>query len=272
MRNPSARPDGRGDLTVSFQAAGAALDLEPGHNAWLLIGNSRWHWAVGHSSGGLSCWSCPPPSPGGAIPLALLSRLRAWAAVGPVPEGAGLDPSRRLHTGAVPLAGLPDWIGVDRALVAWRAWRLGRTAALVADAGTALSLTRVNRDGVFAGGRIQAGRALQLRSLAEATSQLPWSTSAVEPAAAAVGVPWPSATAEAMEQGVRLGMAAAVQAAWQDLRLSDPECRLWVTGGDGTWLAPALGVACQPDLALAALAALSSGPDRQGSCQPLSPP
>ena len=271
MRNTPSRSDGRGDLTASPQAPGAALAPEPGQDTWLLIGNSRWHWAVGRAEG-LRCWSSPPPATGDGIVQALLPRVRGWAAVGPVPEDGGLDPSLRLNIDAVPLAGLPAWIGVDRALVAWQAWRLGGTAVLVADAGTALSLTRVNRDGAFAGGRIQAGRGLQLRSLAEATSQLPWLASSVESAPAAVKLPWPIATAEAMEQGVRLGMVAAVQTAWQELRRSDSDCRLWVTGGDGIWLAEALGVPCQPDLALEALAALRSGPGRPESCLPSSLP
>ena len=203
----------------------------------------------------------------------LLPLLRGWAAVGPVPRRSGLDPLLRLRSDGVPLPGLPDWIGVDRALVAWQAWCLGRSAALVADAGTALSLTRVNRHGAFAGGRIQAGRALQLRSLAQATDALP--SLAGPPAPTVPAQPedaWPMATAEAMEQGVRLGLVAAVSTAWQQLRTCEPGCRLWVTGGDGPWLAAALGVPCQPDLALDALAALRPDPGPPGSCPPWSPP
>jgi type III pantothenate kinase len=247
------------------------LPSEAAEECWLLIGNSRWHWAVRRDDR-LHCWSESPAGTGDHLLQTRLPGLRGWAAVGPVPDDAPLDPSRRLHTADVPLASLPGWLGVDRALVAWQAWRLGGGAALVADAGTALSFTRVDGTGSFAGGRIQAGRALQLRSLAAATSQLPEVYRLPEDGEAVPLDSWPHATAEAMEQGVRLGMVASVAAAWHDLRRSDPGCRLWITGGDGAWLAAALGVPCRPDLALEALVTLSPDRDRPGWCRPSSPP
>ncbi|QVL54313.1 MAG: type III pantothenate kinase [Cyanobium sp. M30B3] len=217
----------------------------------MLIGNSRWHWARG-GVGDLSCWSSAP----GREPT---GGLRAWAAVGPVPDSAGLDPRRRLGLDAIPLAQAPSWLGVDRALVGWRAWRLSAGPVLVADAGTALSLTRVDGSGAFAGGRIQAGRALQLRALASHTDQLPRLPAAPLPAIRASGEelePWPRQTADALERGVRAGMVAAVAEAWRELRQLEPSCRLWITGGDGPWLAVALEQPCHPHLALEALAEL----------------
>ena len=196
-----------------------------------------------------------PTDGGGAC-----GRLRAWAAVGPVPTGAGLDPGGRLGLEHIPLLQAPPWLGVDRALVGWRAWRLSGSPVLVADAGTALSLTLVDGGGAFQGGRIQAGRALQLRALASHTEllPLPLHSAGDDPP------PWPRQTAAAMERGVQAGLVAAVAEAWRELRQIEPRCRLWITGGDGAWLAAALGQPCHPNLALEALAELGP-PFRPGS-------
>jgi type III pantothenate kinase len=171
-----------------------------------------------------------------------------------VPTGAGLDPGGRLGLEHIPLLQVPPWLGVDRALVGWRAWRLSGSPVLVADAGTALSLTLVDGGGAFQGGRIQAGRALQLRALASHTEllSLPLHSAGDDPP------PWPRQTAAAMERGVRAGLVAAVAEAWRELRQIEPRCRLWITGGDGAWLAAALGQPCHPNLALEALAELGA--------------
>jgi type III pantothenate kinase len=177
-----------------------------------------------------------------------------------VPTGAGLDPGGRLGLEHIPLLQAPPWLGVDRALVGWRAWRLSGSPVLVADAGTALSLTLVDGGGAFQGGRIQAGRALQLRALASHTELLPLPL----PSAGDDPPPWPRQTAAAMERGVQAGLVAAVAEAWRELRQIEPRCRLWITGGDGAWLAAALGQPCHPNLALEALAELGA-PFRPGS-------
>lgn len=177
--------------------------------------------------------------------------------MGPIPPACGLDPRRRLSLGQVPLGQLPPWIGIDRALVGWQAWQRSRSAVLVADAGTALSLTLVDGQGRFAGGRIQAGLALQLRALAGGTARLPAVGNDLVPQVA-----WPIPTAEAIAVGVREGLVAAVREGWHQARVSHPGCRLWVTGGDGGWIAERLQCSSEPCLALAALARLSPGPDR----------
>ncbi|WP_191964779.1 type III pantothenate kinase [Synechococcus sp. RSCCF101] len=176
--------------------------------------------------------------------------------MGPLPAATPLPPAHRVSTGDVPLQQLPPWIGVDRALAAWEAWRrtLEREVAdpgagpvpsparslLVADAGSALSLTRVQGEGHFAGGLIQAGLRMQLRALGHGTAGLPLvqGPAAEEPLAAHE---WPVRTADAMLQGVLRGLAGAVQAAHQRARRQDSTCRLWLTGGDAAWIAPLLG-------------------------------
>ncbi|NDG22331.1 MAG: type III pantothenate kinase [Synechococcaceae bacterium WBB_10_009] len=225
----------------------------------LLVGNSRWHWAEAAAEG-WRCWHGPPPTPG--QPPAW-DQLRAWAAVGPLPAGCAPPPQCAIGLGQVPLADLPPWLGIDRALVGWGAWHAEGAAALVADAGTALSLTWVDGDGRFRGGRISAGAALQRRSLAQATALLPAPQAPAAPMDWAAADPWPLDTETALQQGCWRATAAAIALGWRELsRLDpDPRRRLWLTGGDGEALAPLLeaeGLAPQwaPDLALQALAAL----------------
>lgn len=218
-----------------------------------MIGNSHWHWAEA-GAGGLHCRSVPPGQ--GSVELeAGGSPPRAWAATGAVP--VALDPGRRLCPADVPLAGVPPWLGVDRALAGWLAWQQSGCGVLVADAGTVLSMTRVRGDGSFAGGRLLAGAALQLDAMARATAALP--ASPQPPALPADG--WPQPTAEAMAAGVLRGLAAAVAQAWQEARGEDPASCLWLSGGDGPALAPLLGVEPTPHLALRALVALRPAGD-----------
>jgi type III pantothenate kinase len=230
---------------------------------WLLIGNSRWHWAWAplDPEGALrSIHTAPGEEPPGAP-------LRAWAAVGPVPAGWAerLVGVPRLDLGQIPLQGAPPWLGIDRALAGWQAWQQRRRPVLVADAGTVLSLTLVDGEGRFRGGRLQAGLALQLRSMGAATAALPRFDQPLQALAAATE-PWPAATAEAMVEGVSRGLAAALERAAREARALLPGCGLWLTGGDGERLAALLasghpgaggGWTLAPDLVLEALVALA---------------
>ena len=191
-----------------------------GAGPWLLIGNSRWHWAQGpmHDR---RYWSEPPR-------LALPEPPARWAAVGPLP--AGIDPAARISLAQIPLAAAPAWLGVDRALAGWQAWQRSAGPVLVADAGTALSLTWINRQGRFAGGRLLAGAALQLQALHAGTQALPLLQ------APALGWPadgWPLHTEAAMAVGVLDGLAGALQRAAAGLAQREPGLQLWLTGGDG---------------------------------------
>jgi type III pantothenate kinase len=217
----------------------------------LLIGNSRWHWAEpGAPGGGLRCWHTPPEDALDA------EDLQAWAAVGVLPRHAPSVAAKRLALEDVPLEGAPPWLGIDRALVGWWAWRQQQEAVLVADAGTALSLTRVSAEGRFAGGLISAGLALQLKALGGSTAQLPQlhgAGAALDQLAAA----WPQATDQAMVEGCRRGVAAAIALAAERAE----GARLWLTGGDAALVLPELLMqqldpVHAPDLALEAMAAL----------------
>ena len=227
---------------------------------WLLIGNSRWHWAERLQDGALRGWDGPLLE-GGAAPPPV-----AWAAVGPLPDPLLCPPEREVGLGDVPLLGCPPWLGVDRALAGWGAWQAVGESVLVVDAGTILSLTRVDGSGTFRGGRLLAGLRLQLEAMAKRTTLIPAILSKPQPdsngAEEIDAEPaWPLATAAAMGIGVEAGLAAAV------LDASRAAGCQWVvlTGGDGEMLyrrvGPALqqlglGITYRPLLCLESLAQL----------------
>ena len=177
--------------------------------------------------------------------------------MGPVPTELERWQPQRLLTSDVPLANLPPTLGVDRALAAWGAWQQCRQPVLVADAGTALSLTLVDAAGCFLGGRLMAGGRLQLQALHQGTADLP-QLGPVE----AAGPLWATQTSEAMASGVVRGLAAAIALAFHDRPQPPWPWQLWLTGGDAPVLMPLLQAqGLQPHhdegLALAALVALS---------------
>ncbi len=55
--------------------------------SYLLIGNSRWHWAIHQPNG----WQFIHTSPEPKEMKALGDCLKAWASVGPIPNSLQLD-------------------------------------------------------------------------------------------------------------------------------------------------------------------------------------
>ena len=213
----------------------------------LLIGNSRWHWGVGDHF-----WHC---SPAQGLEQFLQQPPQRWAAVGAVPKELEAWNQSQVVGEMVPLKNQAIGLGIDRALVGWGAWQRSAGAVLVADAGTALSLTLVDSGGAFCGGRIMAGAALQLHSLNQATNALP-EVSLPEVLLQEVGrlkttEIWPQNTVGAMSVGVLHGLAAALCSSYSQMPLLFSEAKLWLTGGDAELLQPLLIEAgLQPRLAL----------------------
>ncbi len=203
----------------------------------------------------------------------------AWAAVGRLPAHWVMEPAGRVVTADVPLQGMPDWLGVDRALAGWLAWRQRGEAVLVADAGTVLSLTRVDPDGRFAGGRLMAGLALQWRAMAEGTEALPAAPPPGDLSDLLAQGRWPAVTSAAMVVGVAHGLAAALAVALRQARDELPGCRLVLTGGDASALLPLVrdllagesdAAELEPDLALRGLVALRPTPLQGDQARPRS--
>ncbi len=137
----------------------------------------------------------------------------------------------------------PETLGMDRVLATVGAWSLTGSPALVVDAGTAITIDQVSSKGVFLGGVIMPGIAVLERSLRQNTD-LP----AVD---RRLPDHWPpKSTEEALQWGLTGSVKAAVQAHIQKFRESDSDASIFMTGGDGQWLADITGlnVRVEPDL------------------------
>ena len=238
---------------------------ERGSGRALLIGNSRWHWAQRHDHG-------VRVDHGGADPGRIGNEPPIWAAVGSVPEQLMAHQDLRIRLEDVPLPQAPPWLGVDRALGAWMAWRCSQEwqldcsrGLLLVDAGTVLSITRVTADGCFGGGQLIPGYRLQLQAMAEGTVGLP-STSELSDDAEAFQEVFPQQTVAAMQRGALEAMLATITAAQQHA-----QGLLWICGGDAAlvqrhWTGSTSLLQLEGDLQLQALlnlgAGLSSGRDR----------
>ena len=193
----------------------------------LLIGNSRWHWADPVPQGWQFRHTLPQPSQLGSSPV-------VWAAVGQVPDQGQLDPEQRVVLSDVPLPGCPPWLGVDRALGAWAAWRISQQMALdlsggllLVDAGTVLSQTLLTQQGAFQGGQLMPGLRLQLKAMNFATQALPIPTGME-----ALPSLFPQSTCDAMVRGAIQAMVTTVV---ESIRRTGA-CA-WICGGDAEVLA-----------------------------------
>ena len=87
------------------------------NRCYLLIGNSRWHWAIEQAEK----WDFFHTIPNLQKLSSQEITLVAWAAVGPIPQSASFRNAKRLVTKDIPIKKLPHWVGIDRALASWAA-------------------------------------------------------------------------------------------------------------------------------------------------------
>ena len=149
---------------------------------------------------------------------------------------------------------VPDRVGLDRLLnaVAARFYRPADQPAIIVDAGTAVTVDYVSRDGRFCGGAILPGLSLGARALHSYTALLPLlgpeELRGESPAALGRN------TQAAMKSGLRWGLAGAVRELIAKISAEKgsegPPC-LFLTGGDGSLLTETFPEArCFPSLAM----------------------
>ena len=141
---------------------------------YLMIGNTRWHWASKVKEHWEFFHTCPNPIEFKNKKYSELS----WASVGPIPKNIQLSPSNKIKLDDVPLSNLPSNLGIDRALAGWSAFKKQSCLKskeqdlIVIDAGTILSVTKITNKGEFAGGQLISGLRLQLSSMANGALNL----------------------------------------------------------------------------------------------------
>lgn len=145
----------------------------------------------------------------------------------------------------------PEAVGVDRLLAAGAAFRRVRGAAIVVDAGTALTVDLVSAGGCFLGGTIAPGLRAMANVLSSGTSLLPEVKLEAPPSALGRD------TRECIRAGVVFGAAGAVDRLVEELiAAADAAPRVLLTGGDAPFLSPYLRSPhdSEPDLVLHGLA------------------
>jgi len=122
----------------------------------------------------------------------------------------------------------PETLGSDRLLAAVGAFELfkGREC-LIFDFGTALTIDRLDANGVFCGGNISLGLNIRIKALHEYTQRLPLIE--IPKKVVTVG----GSTKEAIESGIILGMVYEIEGYINRY----PDCIFVFTGGDAIYFA-----------------------------------
>ncbi len=202
---------------------GSEVDLS---RRCLLIGNSRWHWAETIRSQTTFVHTCPDSEK----LLQATYETFHWSAVGSIPDRSCLDPTKEITLNDIPIANLPPWLGIDRALAAWGALKKAGEqiseyqGLLIADAGTVLSITKLEPSGQFGGGQLIPGLQLQLIAMANAGNNL---RKYQNMGMRLDSKKFPFETSQAMHRGVFESLLGAVIQAKNDAKVP-----LWLCGGD----------------------------------------
>lgn len=204
----------------------------------------------------------PDFAPGGAADVAVV------ASVNPPRERAVLDwlsrefalaPLRFPADLPSPVSCRAEQVGADRLANAAAAHEEFGGGCVIVDAGTAITVDAVSRDGAFLGGAILPGVRLCAAALARGTALLP----ELDPdrSDAAIGL----TTEDAVASGLLRGLAGAVDRLVAEVGAELGETyQVIATGGDADRLAPHCdaGIELRPHLTLSGLvAAYCSAPD-----------
>ncbi len=191
---------------------------------YLMIGNTRWHWAIKIQEHLKYFHTTPNPTEFKDKNYSELS----WASVGPIPENLKLCPSKEINLDNIPLINLPSNLGIDRALASWSAYKKQSSFKskeqdlIVIDAGTIMSVTKITKKGEFAGGQLISGLRLQLSSMANGSlnldnpiiEKIPIETFQYE-------------TKNAMIRGAINGLLGLILQTFEETKLP-----IWICGGD----------------------------------------
>lgn len=133
----------------------------------------------------------------------------------------------------------PRRLGVDRWVAMVGAWAEVRSACLVVDAGTALTLDAIDDNGNHLGGQIVPGIATMTDALAAAASDIPRVKPAPGREASDLGM-FARNTAAAVREGAHGAAAGAVDRALRALQSNAYEPVIVLTGGDASRILNAL--------------------------------
>ena len=138
---------------------------------FLLVGNSRLHWAEYVESE----YKFFHTNKNDSLPENINLNKIIWASVGEYSKSI-LKKENEIKTQDIHLSNLPDFFGVDRALSCLAALKIIENPLkknlLIADFGTILSITKLNPNGSILGGQLIPGFLTQLKSMQQSTKNL----------------------------------------------------------------------------------------------------
>ena len=208
----------------------------------LMIGNSRLHWGYFegeflHNTGDTlhiqqmvnplklpdNCFSFPLAD---SLPLMVASVVPSQTQLWQSYQNVNL-----ISLEDVTLNNLYSSMGIDRALAALGAGKMYQFPCLIIDAGTALTLTGIDRYRTFIGGAILPGLKLQFDSLSTKTAALP-----------NISLPkklsdrWGNNTENSIISGILYTVLNGLKTFIDDWLLKYPKSKIILTGGDATQL------------------------------------
>ena len=140
--------------------------------SYLLIGNSRLHWALIDSNNKYKFTHTKTNDP---FPKEIDFKKLMWASVGNYSTNK-FEQKNQIKTKDFKLKNLPVHFGVDRALNCFSALRIisNKEAKdlIIADLGTTLTITKMNAKGEIIGGQLMPGFTTQLKSMEDSTKNL----------------------------------------------------------------------------------------------------
>jgi type III pantothenate kinase len=137
--------------------------------------------------------------------------------------------ARFLSLADVPMAGIYQTLGIDRALAVWGAGNLLGWPVLVIDTGTALTFTAANSNKTLMGGAILPGLGLQFHSLSQKTAALPFLEITSK---SSLPSRWALNTEEAIFSGIIYTLISGIQNFINDWLKQFPTSYIALTGGD----------------------------------------
>ncbi len=137
---------------------------------YLLIGNSRLHWAFKKNSS----YKFSNTLVNDSLPENIDFKKLIWASVGEYPTN-NLLKKNQVTLKDINL-NLPHFIGIDRALACFAALSMFKSKLsknlLIVDLGTTVSITKIDNQGNILGGQLFPGFTTQLKSMEQSTKNL----------------------------------------------------------------------------------------------------
>ena len=138
---------------------------------YLLIGNTRLHWAVNKNSS----YKFSNTLVNDPLPKNIDLKKLIWASVGKYPTN-NLLKKNQVTIKDINLINMPHFIGIDRALACFAALIMfkskSRRNSLIVDLGTTVSITKIDHQGNILGGQLFPGFTTQLKSMEQSTKNL----------------------------------------------------------------------------------------------------